>query len=76
MVLPRGPNSLEVFIAHLGRINVCNKNVEENTTNNLQGNYSESRTEFYEIEIRDMNLFSLDTSTRRVRDKRKDQTQM
>ncbi|XP_044753631.1 vacuolar protein sorting-associated protein 13D [Coccinella septempunctata] len=76
VVLPRGPNTSEVFIAHLGRINVSNKDVKENSTNGLHENYSESRTEFYEIEIRDMNLFSLDTSSRRVKESRKDQTSM
>ncbi|XP_045474860.1 vacuolar protein sorting-associated protein 13D isoform X2 [Harmonia axyridis] len=77
VVLPRGHNSTEVFIAHLGRINVFNKNVKDNSsTNGSHQGYSESRTEFYEIEIRDMNLFSLDTSSRRSKEPRRDQAPM
>ncbi|KAL3268817.1 hypothetical protein HHI36_007913 [Cryptolaemus montrouzieri] len=67
VILPRASNSAEVFIAHLGRINVSNKDTN-GMVNGYHDNYSESRTEFYNIEIRDMNLFSLDTSSRRMKE--------
>lgn len=61
VVLPRTGNSFEVFVAHLGKITVNNSDKYQSTEN-----LHESHFERYAIEIRDMNLFSLDTATRRV----------
>lgn len=61
VVLPRSSNSYQVFVAHLGKINANNKPSSEYT--NMQ---ESSRCENYFIEIKDMNLYSLDTASRRV----------
>lgn len=61
VVLPRAGNSSEVFVAHLGKINVTNNDVDLS-----ENNFNCIRHECYDIEIRDMNIFSLDTSSRRV----------
>ncbi|XP_017773930.1 PREDICTED: vacuolar protein sorting-associated protein 13D isoform X2 [Nicrophorus vespilloides] len=60
LVLPRANNSFQVFVAHLGNINVTNKHPYDGFE------AREVRTEHYDIEVSDMNLFSLDTVTRRV----------
>lgn len=61
MVLPRANNSMEVFVAHLGKITINNLHSVENNDS-----LHEVHCENYTIEVKDMNLFSLDTSTRRV----------
>ncbi|KAK9889536.1 hypothetical protein WA026_006891 [Henosepilachna vigintioctopunctata] len=76
VILPRANNSGEIFIAHLGRINVTNKDSKENISNGYLDGYSESRTESYEIEIRNMNVYSLDTCLRRTKDSKKDLSSM
>lgn len=65
VVLPRTSNSLEVFVAHLGKISISNHSPGMTNGENKQSDL-EPRVEFYDIEVRDMNLFSLDTSSRRV----------
>ncbi|XP_025836301.1 vacuolar protein sorting-associated protein 13D [Agrilus planipennis] len=60
VILPRSSNSPEVFVAHLGKISVTNRN---ETPENGKWNI---RTEYYNVEVRDMNLYSLDTSSRRT----------
>lgn len=57
VVLPRNPSSAQVFVAHLGRISVNNLERQQ------EGN---GNKEVWELEVRDMNLYSLDTGTRRV----------
>ena len=65
MVLPQASNSPKVFVAHLGKISINNK-YENEFENGHDFDYSNFRVEHYVIEIRDMNLFSVDTSNRRV----------
>lgn len=62
VVLPRANNSLQVFVAHLGKITIRNHYPEKSD----KSNGLEPRMEHYDIEVRDMNLFSLDTTTRRM----------
>ncbi|KAF7280409.1 hypothetical protein GWI33_006075 [Rhynchophorus ferrugineus] len=68
LVLPRSHASTEVFVAHLGKIKITN--THGNTSDCLKDNYfyefPENRKEHYDIEVRDMNIFSLNTSSRRV----------
>lgn len=65
VVLPRASNSTEVFVAHLGKINITNDYLD-NTNNDYITDCFDSRVEQYNIEVKDMNIHSLDTSTRRV----------
>lgn len=65
VVLPRASNSLQVFVAHLGKIVIRNHYPEKMGDGNVKNGF-EPRLEHYDIEIRDMNLFSLDTTTRRM----------
>lgn len=60
VVMPRTSNSLQVFVAHLGKITIRNQYPEKSEVS------VEPRLEHYDIEIRDMNLFSLDTTSRRM----------
>lgn len=64
VVLPRHSSSLQVFVAHLGKITIINSY----PTLNGEEKYSDlrPRVEHYDLEIRDMNLFSLDTTSRRM----------
>lgn len=66
VVLPQASNSPKVFVAHLGKISVSNKYESDFEPNGHDYDYMEFRIEHYNIEIRDMNLFSVDTSNRRV----------
>lgn len=59
VVLPRDSKSLQVFVAHLGKITIKNHYPEKSVG-------IDPRFEHYDIEVRDMNLFSLDTTTRRM----------
>lgn len=64
VVMPRSPTSCEVLVAHLGKISV--NNVIDSSLKNIQGSQDPlwglgQSKEQYNIEIRDMNLFSLDT---------------
>ncbi|KAL1513260.1 hypothetical protein ABEB36_002689 [Hypothenemus hampei] len=64
LVLPRNNTSPEVFVAHLGKISISNS-----STVNDNSNYEysmEYRKEHYDIEIKDMNIYSLNTKSRRV----------
>ncbi|GLH07616.1 Vacuolar protein sorting-associated protein 13D [Gryllus bimaculatus] len=71
VVLPRHPSSPQVFVAHLGKISVrnCIERDDESPTENTgisleQELWGMGRREQYNIEIRDMNLYSLDTEHR------------
>jgi vacuolar protein sorting-associated protein 13D len=66
VVVPQASNSPKVFVAHLGKISINNKHDSEFDSNGHDFEYAEFRVEHYVIEIRDMNLFSVDTSNRRV----------
>nr|XP_015839049.1 PREDICTED: vacuolar protein sorting-associated protein 13D isoform X1 [Tribolium castaneum] len=66
VVLPQASNSPKVFVAHLGKISVSNKYESDFEPNGHDFEYTEFRIEHYNVEIRDMNLFSVDTSNRRV----------
>ncbi|XP_050302982.1 intermembrane lipid transfer protein Vps13D isoform X2 [Anthonomus grandis grandis] len=69
LVLPRSSASSEVFVAHLGKIRISNSyNSTQDThlNNGYSFGYDEFRTEHYDIEVRDMNIFSLNTKSRRV----------
>lgn len=66
VVLPRASNSPEVFVAHLGKINITNNYIDETKKNGFHYEYVENRVEHYDVEIRNMNIYSLDTSTRRI----------
>nr|CAD7268211.1 unnamed protein product [Timema shepardi] len=61
VVLPRGPCSPQVLVAHLGKITISNSRDDEDHANNWG---VVVRRERYIIEIRDMNLYSLDTDLR------------
>lgn len=63
VVLPRASNSLQVFVAHLGKITIRNQYPDKSE---MKSSGIEPRLEHYDIEIRDMNLFSLDTTSRRM----------
>ncbi|KAF5273971.1 hypothetical protein FQA39_LY01087 [Lamprigera yunnana] len=63
VVLPRAHNSPQVFVAHLGKTCVTNCNDEKKKNENWDN--IEIRMERYDVEIRDMNLYSLDTASRR-----------
>ncbi|KAG5879440.1 hypothetical protein JTB14_025696 [Gonioctena quinquepunctata] len=66
VVLPRCSSRAEVFVAHLGKICINNTYSDDLKTNIYNGEYSENRTEHYNIDVKDMNIYSLDTSSRRV----------
>lgn len=66
VVLPRASNSTDVFVAHLGKINVRNNYIDEVQNNSMDFDNSECRIEHYDVEIKDMNIYSLDTAKRRV----------
>lgn len=53
VVLPRSTTSYQVFVAHLGKISVNNMLTPE--TESMWG-----KRELYSIDIRDMNLYSLE----------------
>lgn len=59
--MPRTSNSSEVFVAHLGKITINNSNYSQNSDV-----LTDVHSEYYNIEIKDMNLYSLDTLSRRV----------
>lgn len=62
MILPRSSNNAQVFVGHLGKITLTN-----NKKINLEDiDAEDSKIENYEIEVKDMNIFSLDTTSRRV----------
>ncbi|CAG2061726.1 unnamed protein product [Timema podura] len=61
VVLPRGPCSPQVLVAHLGKITISNSPDGEDHMNNWG---VVVRKERYNIEMRDMNLYSLDTELR------------
>lgn len=68
LVLPRSHASTEVFVAHLGKIKITNS--YSNSSDSINDGYfydpSESRKEHYDFEVRDMNIYSLNISSRRV----------
>lgn len=61
IILPRLATSYEVLVAHLGRISVNNEDTDEVT-----GEHGSLWTvkDRYNIEIRDMNLYSLNIENR------------
>lgn len=59
LVLPRASNSTQVFVAHLGKISVSNKTIQDD------GNL-DVRIEHYDVEVKDMNLYTVETNSRRV----------
>ena len=64
VVMPRSATSSEVLVAHLGKISV--NNIIDNSLKNVQDSQEHlwglgQSKEQYNIEIRDMNLFSLNT---------------
>lgn len=61
VVLPRTSTSSEVFVAHLGKITINNSRSMQNNDILHDVHY-----ENYNIEVRDMNIYSLDTALRRV----------
>lgn len=63
VVLPQSSNNPKVFVAHLGKININNKH-EGDLMNGHEDN--QVRFEYYVVEVRDMNLFSVDTANRRT----------
>lgn len=63
LVLPRAPTSPHVFVAHLGRISLSNTPNYTNET--VPRKIYNATFDTYVIEVRDMNLYSLDTSDRR-----------
>ncbi|KAG8309744.1 hypothetical protein J6590_078090 [Homalodisca vitripennis] len=56
VVLPRAPNSTQVLVAHLGRMSLTN-NQPEPLSSWL---YDSDVCDHYDIEIRDMNVYTLD----------------
>lgn len=64
VVMPRCPTSSEVLVAHLGKISISN--IHDGNPVGVQDSQEHlwgtgQSKELYSIEIRDMNLFSLDT---------------
>jgi vacuolar protein sorting-associated protein 13D len=68
VVLPRSPESHEVFVAHLGKITVNNHYMCSPDLQEREDLWGMSRRERYNVEIRDMNLYSLDTEKRSTKD--------
>jgi len=68
MVLPRSPESHQVVVAHLGKITASNSYMSSPDFQDREDLWGMSRRERYNIEIRDMNLYSLDTEKRSYRD--------
>lgn len=65
IILPKTNTSTHVFVGHLGKISVSN-NYSNDHKNVYQFECVENRIEHYVIEVKDMNIYSLDTSSRRV----------
>lgn len=65
VVIPRANLSTEVFVAHLGKITMSNSYPEPQQQCGDSSAISQ-RSEHYDVEIRDMNLYSLDTKSRRI----------
>lgn len=65
IILPKTNTSAQVFVGHLGKISVSN-NYSNDQKNGYQYDCLDSRIEHYVIEVKDMNIYSLDTSTRRI----------
>ncbi|CAG9832775.1 unnamed protein product [Diabrotica balteata] len=63
IVLPRSNTSTEVFVAHLGKITINNKYTDEVRIHSVH-----YRIESYNIDVKDMNIYSLDIKTRRALD--------
>jgi hypothetical protein len=68
VVLPRSPDSHQVFVAHLGKITVNNHYLSSPDFQDREDLWGMSRRERYTVEVRDMNLYSLDTEKRSSRD--------
>lgn len=68
MVLPRSPQSHQVFVAHLGKITANNHYMTSPDLQDREDLWGMSRRERYIVEIRDMNLYSLDTEKRNIKD--------
>ena len=61
VVLPRSANSEQVLVAHLGRMSLTNT---LDTPNALSWGDEQELTEHYDVEIRDMNVYTLDMQVR------------
>jgi vacuolar protein sorting-associated protein 13D len=68
VVLPRSPQSHQVFVAHLGKITANNHCMSSPDFQDREDLWGMSRRERYSVEIRDMNLYSLDTEKRNYKD--------
>lgn len=67
LVVPQNNTSPKVFVAHLGKISINNRHdISGEMQENGHDQFLDVRLEYYNIEIRDMNLFSVDTSNRRT----------
>lgn len=64
VVLPRSATSDEVFVAHLGKISVNNQLPDGSGKDEREAEWGDGKKERYSLEIRDMNLYSLDTCRR------------
>lgn len=60
IVLPRNNVSSEVFVIHLGKITINNDYSDE-----VKANSTHYRNELYNIDVKDMNIFSLDIKSRK-----------
>jgi vacuolar protein sorting-associated protein 13D len=68
VVLPRSLESHEVFVAHLGKITANNHYMSSPDLQDREDLWGMSRREIYSVEIRDMNLYSLDTEKGSTKD--------
>ncbi|XP_056631377.1 intermembrane lipid transfer protein Vps13D [Diorhabda sublineata] len=66
IVLPRSNISNEVFVSHLGKITINNNYADEGY----------HRIEFYNIDVRDMNIFSLNIKSRKMLEHRSNRPEL
>ncbi len=71
IILPRKPNSPEVLVGHLGNISIRNSVLDEGTTavaSTPTVSLFENATEKIHMEIRDMNVYSVDLDKQQHKD--------
>jgi vacuolar protein sorting-associated protein 13D len=68
VVLPCSSESHQVFVAHLGKITANNHYISSPDFQDREDLWGMRRRERYNVEIRDMNLYSLDTEKRSTKD--------
>jgi hypothetical protein len=68
VVLPRSSESHQVFVAQFGKITARNCCMPSSDVQDRKGLWGMSRRERYNIEIRDINLYPLDTNKKNCRD--------